>query len=95
MIARVSEDIRKGLIEDCSRGIEVFLREFTGNEKLASDMELSIRGLLLLATDSKLESHSDLPKTVFTPKMRRFLFALCICESATAAKRLNDDLGTE
>jgi hypothetical protein len=93
MTARVSEEIRNGLIEDYSKGIEDFLREFTGNSQLASDMELAIRGLMLLATNPRLESNADLLKTVFTPKMMRFLYALCVCEFAIAAKNLNGELG--
>jgi hypothetical protein len=95
MTVRVSEEIRKGLIEDYSKGIEVFLREFTGNGRLAADIELAIRGLMLLATNPRLESNADLLKTVFTPKMMRFLYALCVCEFAIAAENLNGEPGID
>ncbi len=93
MPVRVSEEIRQGLIEDYSKNLESFLKELTGDKELAEDIELAVRGLLLLATHPNLESHHALLKTTFTPKMLHFLYALSIHEFATAAKNLNRELG--
>ncbi len=93
MPVRVSEEVRQGLIEDYSKGIESFLREFTGDKELASDIEVAVRGLLLLATHPRLENHHALLMTTFTPKMLHFLYALSLYEFATAAKNLNHELG--